>query len=231
MLRSIAFSAVLATAINVSTALFANAATITYTNQAAFAAATSGISFTTVDFEGVAADGSFVFEPTPPGVTLMGANFTIDHSTGNTGILFVIGDDFYYTETRCFRLSNRQRRREQHRHHVSRIGNRAVIEPGNTGCGCVLVVGTFQRRHGRAERPGVQFTGVLWVDVHIPVQHISANGAGETVRQAIESMNIDNVSFGAGDVAAVPEPASMVLIGSALALAGARRRRALRVQD
>jgi hypothetical protein len=41
-------------------------------------------------------------------------------------------------------------------------------------------------------------------------------------------MNIDDVSFGAGTAAIVPEPASMVLVGSALALAGARRRRARR---
>jgi hypothetical protein len=41
-------------------------------------------------------------------------------------------------------------------------------------------------------------------------------------------MNIDDVSFGAETAATVPEPASMVLVGSALALAGGRRRRARR---
>ena len=96
MPRSFAISVALAAAVTLTTAALAGAATITYTNQAAFAAATSAISFSTVDFEGVAADGSFVFEPTPPGVTLMGANFTVDHSGGNSGFLFVIGDNFYY---------------------------------------------------------------------------------------------------------------------------------------
>src|SRR5262245_46047664 len=94
MPRSIEISVALAVAMTLTTAALAGAATITFTNQAAFAGATSGITFTTVDFEGVAPDNSFIFEPTPPGVTLMGANFTIDHSTGNTGNLFVIGDNF-----------------------------------------------------------------------------------------------------------------------------------------
>jgi hypothetical protein len=229
MPRSIAFSAVLATAINVSTALFASAATITYTNQAAFAAATSGISFTTVDFEGIAADNSFVFEPTPPGVTLMGANFTIDHTTGNTGVLFVIGDGFYYSGNSV--LSSQQ---------STPVANNIVIAFPGLQTALSLNLGTLEGAESWSWALSNGDTGVLSAPAFDTLSFfgLTSTSGFNTLRltgpanPAVgDAMNIDNVSFGAGGVATVPEPASMVLVGSALALAGGRRRRALRGQD
>jgi hypothetical protein len=62
---------------------------ILYTNQAAFNASTTNpVSF---DFTGLAAPGSFVFYPSPPGLTLHGVNF---QSTGNG--LFAIDRNYSF---------------------------------------------------------------------------------------------------------------------------------------
>ena len=183
MPRSFAISAALAAAITLTTAALAGAATITYTNEAAFAAATSGISFSTVDFEGVAADGGFVFEPTPPGVTLMGANFTIDHSGGNGGFLFVIGDDFYYPDNSV--LSSQQ---------STVVANNIVITLPGLETALSLNLGTLEAAEswswelsngdaGVLRRPGVRFAVILWVDVDVRVQHPSTYGAREPCAQ------------------------------------------------
>ena len=227
MPRSFAISVALAAAVTLTTAALAGAATITYTNQAAFAAATSAISFSTVDFEGVAADGSFVFEPTPPGVTLMGANFTVDHSGGNSGFLFVIGDNFYYPGNSV--LSSQQ---------SAVVANNIVITLPQLETALSLNLGTlgagaaswsWQLSNGD--------TGVLSAPAFDSLSFFgftSTSGfntlrlTGPANPAANEAMNIDNVSFGAEAVTAVPEPASMVLVSSALALAGVRRRRARR---
>ena len=229
MPRSVAFSAVLAAAINLSTALFASAATITYTNQAAFAAATTGITLATVDFEGVAADGGFVFEPTPPGVTLMGANFTIDHSGGNTGNLFVIGDNFYYSGNSV--LSSQQ---------STPVANNIVITLPGFETALSLNLGTLGAAESWSWALSNGDTGVLGAPAFDTLSFfgLTSTSGFNTLRltgpanpASNAAMNIDDVSFGAGSAATVPEPASLVLVGSALALAGARRRRALRGQD
>lgn len=229
MRRSFAISAALAAAMTLTTAAFASAATITYTNQAAFAAATSGVSFTTVDFEGVAADNGFVLEPTPPGVTLMGANFTIDHSTGNTGFLFVIGDDFYYPDNSV--LSSQQ---------STPVANNIVITLPGLENALSLNLGTLEAAESWSWELSNGDTGVLSAPAFDSLSFfgLTSTSGFNTLRlrgpanpATTDAMNIDDVSFGAGDVATVPEPASMVLVSSALVLAGARRRRALRRQD
>jgi hypothetical protein len=226
MPRSSAISAALAAAMTLTTAAFAGAATITYTNQAAFAAATSGISFTTVDFEGVAADNGFIFEPTPPGITLMGANFTIDHSTGNTGVLFVIGDGFYYPDNSV--LSSQQ---------STPVANNIVITLPGLETALSLDLGTLVPAASWSWALSNGDTGTLSAPAFNSLSFfgLTSTSGFSTLRltgpanpDANEAMNIDDVSFGAGALATVPEPASMVLVGSALALAGARRRRALR---
>jgi|KBSMisStaDraftv2_1062788.scaffolds.fasta_scaffold346885_1 PEP-CTERM putative exosortase interaction domain len=226
MPRSFAISAVLAAAMTLTTAAFAGAATITYTNQAAFAAATSGITFTTVDFEGVAADNSFVFEPTPPGVTLMGANFTIDHSGGNVGELFVIGDDFYYSGNSV--LSSQ---------HSTPVANNIVITLPGLETALSLNLGTLEDAESWSWALSNGDTGVLSAPAFDSLSFfgLTSTSGFDTLRLTgpanpvrPDAMNIDDVSFGAETAATVPEPASMVLVGSALALAGGRRRRARR---
>src|SRR5262249_19144548 len=71
------------------------AASILFDNREAFLAASTGV--TTVDFGTVVPPGQFQFLPTPPGLTLSGINFTIDHPTSN-GNLFVIGQGVYYSD-------------------------------------------------------------------------------------------------------------------------------------
>lgn len=226
MPRSFAISAALAAAVTLTTAALAGAATITYTNEAAFAAATSGITFTTVDFEGVAADNSFMFEPTPPGVTLMGANFTIDHSGGNGGFLFVIGDDFYYPDNSV--LSSQQ---------STVVANNIVITLPGLETALSLNLGTLEAAESWSWELSNGDTGVLSAPAFDSLSFfgLTSTSGFSTLRLTgpanpadSDAMNIDDVSFGAGTAATVPEPASMVLVGSALAFGGARRRRARR---
>jgi hypothetical protein len=89
-------SIVLAVAMLELTTSLALAGPTFYSTRATYNAATTGN--TSINFEGIAPDNGFLFEPTPPGITLSGVNFTIDH-TNNNGTLFVIGDDFFYTGT------------------------------------------------------------------------------------------------------------------------------------
>ena len=228
MPRSFAISAVLATAINVSTALFASAATITFTNQAAFAAATSGISFTTVDFEGIAPDGSFVFEPTPPGVTLMGANFTIDKSTGNTGNLFVIGDNFYYPGNSV--LSSQESTTVPNNLLITfpAMETALSLDLGTLGAAATWSWTLSNGDFGVVSAPAFASLAFFGLTSTSPFNSIRLTGPAIGGSAGDPTMNIDDVSFGTGAVATVPEPASVVLVGGALALAGLRRRRARR---
>jgi hypothetical protein len=207
---------------SLTTAALAGASTITFTNQAAFAAATSGISFTTVDFEGVAPDNSFIFEPTPPGVTLMGANFTIDHSTGNTGNLFVIGDDFYYPGNSV--LSSQV---------SANAANNILITFPATETALSLKVGTLGAAAswswalsngdtGVLNAPAFNTLSFFGLTSTSPFTTLRLTGLVGTSND--EVLNIDDVSFGTGAVATVPEPASIFLLGGALALAVRRRR-------
>jgi hypothetical protein len=224
MPRSFAICAALAAAMTLTTAAFAGAATITFTNQAAFAAATSGITFTTVDFEGLAADGSFVFEPTPPGVTLMGANFTIDHSTGNNGNLFAIGDNFYYPGNSV--LSSQESTTVPNNFVITfpAMENALSLNLGTLGAAATWSWGRSHRVAGVQSAPAFNSLAFFGLTSTSPFNTIRLTGPAIDGSGGNPTMNIDNVSFGAGAVAIVPEPASMVLVGSALALAGVRRR-------
>ena len=68
---------------------------ILFDNRESFLAASTGV--TTIDFGNVILPGQFQFLPTPPGLTLAGVNFTIDHPTSN-GNLFVLGQGVYYSD-------------------------------------------------------------------------------------------------------------------------------------
>jgi PEP-CTERM motif-containing protein len=228
MVRLLTIPTTLAIAMNLSIAGFAGAATITFNNQAAFAAATSGITFTTVDFEGLAPDDDTVFVPTPPGLTSMGANFTIDHSGGNDGFLFVIGDNFYYPANSV--LSSQQ---------SDPVANNILITFPSPVNALSLDAGTLGAAASWSFALSNGDTGVLTAGAFdtlsffglistAPFNTILLTGPVPGVDGNTAAMNIDNVSFGAGTAAEVPEPASMVLVGSTLAIAGLRRRRARR---
>src|SRR5579863_154027 len=64
-----------------------------YTSQASFTAATSGITITTIEFEGMAPNG-YLFEATG-GLSISGVTFRIDRTQSN-GNLFGIGQNYYY---------------------------------------------------------------------------------------------------------------------------------------
>jgi hypothetical protein len=220
--------ATLATAISLSISGSAAASTVTFTNQAAFAAATSGITFTTVDFEGLAADDGFIVEPTPPGFTLMGANFTIDQSGGNNGFLFVVGDNRYYAGNSV--MSSQQ---------SAPVANNILITFPTLESALSLDLGTLDAAASWSWTLSNGDTGVLSAPAFSSLSFfgLTSTSSFNTLRltgpvptsseDQTAVLNIDNVSFGAAaSNTAVPEPASMLLVGSGLVIAGVNRRRA-----
>jgi hypothetical protein len=88
-------SMILATAVVVISTRAACGSVVTYSTRDAFESANTTLTLSTLIFEGLAADSSFAYFSTPPGLTRSGVNFTIDHSDGNVGNLWVAGRNAY----------------------------------------------------------------------------------------------------------------------------------------
>ena len=192
----------------------AKASLITFTDRTAFLAAADIT--TSIDFEGLAPADSFTFFPSPPGLTTGGANFS-----STTDNLFVIDPGFnspdFFWSSGDYLIDN----------DFSTSALVVSLAPGVTAFGAESLVIRVWRHHNRSRgrrhadigspgQPNFAFVGFI-SDQDILSLAFSKSG---------DSVVLDNVAFGqtgqTGETA-VPEPASLTLLGLGLAGMGARR--------
>ncbi len=190
----------------------AKASVIAFTDRTAFLAAADIT--TSVDFAGIAPTDSFAFIPSPPGLTTGDANFS-----STTDNMFVIDPGFqspdFFWSSGPYLIDNQ----------FATSALVVTLAPGVTafgadfssfGAGDITIAlaggGTFTV--ASPGQPNFAFLGFT-SDQDILSLAFSKSG---------DSVVLDNVAFGqTAAVAAVPEPASLTLLGLGLAGMGARR--------
>lgn len=189
----------------------ATASLITFTDRTAFLAAANIT--TSVDFEGLAPADSFTFFSSPPGLTTGGANFS-----STTDNLFVIDPGFqspdFFWSSGGYLIDN----------DFSTSALVITLAPGVTAFGAdlssfgagditIALAGGDMLTLASPGQPNFAFLGFT-SDQDILSLAFSKSG---------DSVVLDNVSFGQTAQTAVPEPASLTLLGLGLAGMGARR--------
>ena len=190
----------------------ARASVITFTDRTAFLAAADIT--TSVDFEGLAPADSFTLIPSPPGLTTGGANFS-----STTDKLFVIDPGFdspdFFWSSGSYLIDNE----------FSTSALVITLAPGVTAFGAdlssfgsgditIALAGGGTLTVASPGQPNFSFVGFT-SDQDILSLAFSKPG---------DSVVLDNVAFGqTAAAAAVPEPATLTLLGLGLAGMGARR--------
>jgi hypothetical protein len=196
----------------------AEAGLVTYTSQSAFNSATNND--TTVNFEGLVPanlppDDNFVQYDTPPGVTVGGVNFDIN-TANSDGNLYVVGDGYYFPNAV---LTSQQ---------STTAENSLIITLPQAATAIGFDLGTF---YGMTIT--VTFssgdTATITPTTSPPTFLNTINFIGFTSTEAITSLELDqstestpttpedqinlqDFEFG---TAAVPEPSSLTLLGTA----------------
>ena len=196
---------------------------IAYTDVTIFNAATTGLN--SITFEGLAPANGFMFFNSPPGLTTSGVNF---QATAGTNNLFVLDPGF---DSPNFFLPSGQYLQNNNFNPGS--GILVTLPAGITALGADvsgqfppnsnfdLTVtltggGVFPFPFVVPARPGLSFVGFT-SDVPILTAQFTADDGN--------AVSLDNFRFGAAAAAVVPEPASVVLIGTGVVSFAARRRR------
>jgi hypothetical protein len=182
------------------------AGTTFFTGRASYNAATTGN--TTINFEGIAPPNDSIFEPTPPGITLSGVNFTIDH-TNNNSSLFVIGDGFYYAGTSVLSSQFSDTGPDNIVVTLPRASTAFAVDFGTFNQSPV----TFTLSTGETfTQPTPAFPGLVFLGVVDTTPFTSVR-----LSQPIgDALNLADVTFG---TSAVPEPSALAM-GSLAALTG-----------
>ena len=184
----------------------ARADTIVFTSRAAFTAATTGL--TTIDFEGIASPNSVANFSSP--LTIAGATF----SGSPTGAVSVLDSGFFAP---LFQFNS-----------GASLAGFAFVEvalpPGTTAIGTDLMSTNptglpFQVTLSNGEtflvntpmRPERGFFGITSDVAITSIRFVTVPGPGQSAGIPL----VDNFSY--GQAAAVPEPATMVLLGTGLA--------------
>ncbi|HVF43133.1 MAG TPA: PEP-CTERM sorting domain-containing protein [Pyrinomonadaceae bacterium] len=211
-LRKLLFTlAALAAVVFVSTP--ARADTIVFTSRAAFTAATTGL--TTINFEGIASPNSVANFSSP--LTIAGATF----SGSPTGAVSVLDSGFF---SPLFQFNS-----------GAVLGGFGFVEvalpPGTTAIGTDLMSTNpsglpFQVTLSTGEtflvntpdRPARGFFGITSDVAITSIRFVTVPGPNQSAGIPL----VDNFSY--GQAAAVPEPATMVLLGTGLAGIAVRAR-------
>lgn len=199
----------------------AQASVVTFSDRSTWLAASTGV--TTIAFEGLAAPGTFVEYPTPPGLTLDGVTFDTDPAT----LLYVVDPAYFPNYSRGSGANLDWQ-----------IGTTfpttlaTTLPPGTSAFGAdffslvnssslllTLSTGESFLIPAPGNGDGMSFFGVT----------SSSSVSWMTVTQAPGELEpyygLDNFSFGvAGEPGAVPEPSAVVLLGAGLLAVVARRR-------
>lgn len=200
---------ILGLALLAATAGTAQAAVVTYTDRAAWNAAT--LNESTIDFESIAPTNGYTFYGAG-GTTIHGVNFS-----GKSNILFVVDsgyDSLYQWGSGAVMLGNANDTITAKLSGANAVGLdlMSIVSFGATmtiglSTGDSFTVAT-------AGQPDRTFFGVT-SDANISSISITSSGGAFPM--------IDNFSF--GNTSTVPEPSSILLVGLAAAAVGATRRR------
>jgi hypothetical protein len=195
----------------------ARADTVVFTTRALFNAAATGL--TTIDFEGIAPDNSVANFPTP--LTLQGATF----SGSPTGMVSVVDDGFFaplFQFNSGAVLSGFSFVEVTLPAGITAIGT-DLMSTNPTGSPFEVVLATGETFVVNTPlRPERGFFGIV-TDVAIASIRFTTRPAGPNQSPGIPLL--DNFSFGQAQAAPVPEPATILLLGTGLAGIAARARR------
>ncbi len=195
-----------------------------YTSQAAWAAAASGVS--TLNFEGLASDGSFTFLGTGAGAgtTVSGVTFAVGAlSNGNA---FIIGKNFYYPGVSAFSSQESTTGTDDLLITLPSAVTAVGLDYGAVAAFAVTFTlsdgSTIVETAGGA--PSLSFLGET---SSVGITSVDIKGADSSTN----GINITDFSKGTAGAAAVPEPEAWVLLATILLCLGVGIRRRTRVSS
>jgi hypothetical protein len=193
----------------------ARASVITFSSEAAFLAATTGL--TTLNFEGIAPDGGQVAYFAGPTV-IGGVTFQTNSPTSD-GFLFTVGDNQYYPGNSVFSAQQSSTGTESVRITFGAPVTAFAMDLGSFNVTSVQPVNVALSNGDNAVAGAGPFDTLPFFGLTSSTPFISVVLSGNSAALG-RVINIDDVKFGA---AVVPEPATLSLLFLAVAGAGARR--------